>query len=267
MRSARPIILLFAFLLLFGCGAKHIDSSGSAEVLYKRAMDELQKKRGFPWIFSGTDYDSVLKLLKEVELRHTFSPYATLAELRIADTYFKRGEFEQASVEYEEFLKRHPSHEETPYATFRLALSHYKQVRSYDRDPTHTREALKWFNFSLDKYPDSPSTTEASKMIAECRERLAKREIAIGNFYAKRKNYKAAAERFKVVVNQYDNTSKFEEALFLMGKSYFSMGENDSAKEALKRVIEEFPKAKYHERAADLLAKIEQKEKKEAKKG
>jgi outer membrane protein assembly factor BamD len=94
-------------------------------------------------------------------------------------------------------------------------------------------------------------------MITQCRERLAKREIYIGNFYANRKNYKAAAERFKVVVNQYNDTSKFEEALFLMGSSYFKMGEKELAKEALKRVIEEFPKAKYHTKAADLLSKIE----------
>lgn len=263
MRKSKSIVLVFLILLLFGCGAKRIERGDSAEALYQKAMDELGKKKKFPWIFTGIDYDMVLKLLKEIQLKYTFSPYATLAELRTADTYFKRGEFEQASVEYEEFIKRHPSHEETPYATFRLGLSYYKQMRSYDRDPTHTRDALKWFNIFIEKYPDSPLKSEATRMITECRERLAKREIYIGNFYAKRKNYKAAAERFKVVVNQYDDTSKFEEALFLMGKSYFDMGEKEIAKEALERVVEEFPKAKYHKKATDLLDKIE----KESKKG
>jgi outer membrane protein assembly factor BamD len=267
MVKARTMVLALTVLLLFGCGAKRIERSDSAETLYKRAMDELQKKRGFPWIFTGTDYDTVLKLLKEIQLRYTFSPYATLAELRTADTYFKKGEFEQASIEYEDFIKRHPSHEETPYATFRLGLSHFKQMRSYDRDPTNTREAIKWFDFFLKQYPDSTLRSEAEKMLGECRDRLARREIYIGNFYENRKNHKAAVERYKVVVDQYANTRENEEALFLLGISYSKMGQDELAKDALKRVMEEYPKAKYHKKAAELLSKIEEKEKREAKKG
>ncbi len=267
MKKARPIILALTVLLLFGCGAKRIERGDSAEALYQRAMDELQKKRGFPWIFTGTDYDTVLKLLKEIQLKYTFSPYATLAELRTADTYFKKGEYEQASIEYEDFIKRHPGHEQLPYATFRLGLSHYKQIRSYDRDPTNTRETIKWFDSFIEQYPDSPLKSEAEKMMEECRERLAKREIYIGNFYARRKNHKAAVARYKVVVDQYADTKENEEALFLLGMSYSKMGQQELAKEALKRVIEEYPKAKYHKKAAELLSKIEEKEKREAKKG
>jgi outer membrane protein assembly factor BamD len=267
MKKARPIVLLLAILLLFACGSKRIERGESAEVMYQRAMNELQKKRGFPWIFTGTDYGTVLKLLKEIQLRYTFSPYSTLAELRTADTYFKKGEFEQASIEYEDFIKRHPSHEETPYATFRLGLSHYKQMRSYDRDPTNTRETIKWFNLFLQRYPDSTLRSEAEKMINECHERLARREIYIGNFYENRKNHKAAVERYKVVVDQYANTREHEEALFLLGMSYSKMGQEELAKEALKRVIEEYPTAKYHNKAVELLSKIEEKEKREAKKG
>lgn len=267
MRKTRSVVLALTVLLLFSCGAKRIERGESAEAIYRRAMDELQKKRGFPWIFTGTDYDTVLKLLKEIQLKYTFSPYATLAELRTADVYFKKGEFEQASIEYEDFIKRHPGHEETPYATFRLGLSHYKQMRSYDRDPTNTRETIKWFNSFLEQYPDSPLKNEAEKMMEWCRERLARREIYIGNFYANRKNHKAAAERYKAVVDQYANTREHEEALFLLGMSYSKMGQQELAKEALKRVMEEYPKAKYHKKAAELLSKIEEKEKKEAKKG
>ncbi len=267
MRKISPLILIPAIFILFACSSKRINGSAGPEVLYNRAMNELEKKRGFPWVFTGTDYDLVLKLFKEIQLRYTYSPYATLAELRTGDTYFKKEEYEQAAVEYEEFIKRHPGHEETPYATFRLALSHFKRIKSYDRDPTDTREALRWFNIFVDKYPDSPLFGDAKRMIIECRNRLAKREIYLGNFYAKRKNYKAAAERYKVVVERYQDTSEYEEALYLLGRSYYNMGERQIAKEILTRVIEEFPRAKYHDKAASLLAKIEKKEKEEAKEG
>jgi outer membrane protein assembly factor BamD len=260
------IVLILIIFVSSGCGGKRLKGNESAEVLYRAAVNELtNKKRRFPWVFTGTDYNKVFKLLKEIQIRYPYSPYATLAELRTADAYFKKEEYEQASIEYEEFIKRHPAHQETPYATYRLALSHYKQKRSYDRDPTSTREALKWFNIFVEKYPDSPEVNEAKKKIAKCRNILAKREIYIGKFYEKRKNYKAAAERFKVVVNQYPDTRFFEESLFFMGRSYFKAGEVGLAKEALSRVVEEFPKAKYHDEASKLLARIEEKQSKENK--
>ncbi len=260
------ILLLFTSLLFNSCGGKKIEPNQSAEALYQEAMIELNKKEGFPYILRGTDYDQVFKLLKEIQLRYTYSPYATLAELRTADAYFKREEYEQASVEYSEFLNNHPSHQETAYTTYRLALSNYEQKRSQDRDPTNTREALKWLTFFVEKYPDSPLVGDAEKKIAKCRKILAEREIYIGKFYEKRKNHKAAAERFKHVVDQFGNTNKLEEALFLMGESYLKAGEMELARDALQRVVREFPEAKYHKKAADLLSKIERKERKEAKK-
>jgi outer membrane protein assembly factor BamD len=266
MLRTGSIIILFIALLSFSCGGKKIQPNQSAEALYQTAMTELKKKDGFPYIFRGANYDQVFKLLKEIQLRDTYSPYATLAELRTADAYFKKEEYAQAAIEYEQFLKNHPAHSETPYATYRLALSHYMQKRSPDRDPTNTREALKWLSFFVDKYPDSPLVSEAEKKIARCRKILAEREMYIGRFYEKRKNHKAAAERFKVVVNDYSNTNRLEEALFLMGESYLEAGETELAKEALQRVVHEFPNAKYHNKASDLLSEIEKKGNKEAKK-
>ncbi len=269
MKKRKYILLLLGALLLIhsSCGGKRVDGSLGPEVLYNQAMVELEKKKGFPWILTGTDYNTVFKLLKEIQLRYTYSPYATLAELRTGDAYFKKGEYEQAVVEYEEFIKRHPSHQETPYATFRLALSHFKRMKTYDRDPTDTREAQKWFNIFLEKYPASPLVGDAKGMIVKCRDNLAKREIYIGNFYAKKKNYKASAGRYIVVVEQYQDTKEYEEALYLLGKSYYQMGETQSAKDVLNRVIQEFPTAKYHDKAEELLAKIEKKEKEEPKEG
>lgn len=265
MRKIRLISLIFITLILLGCGAKEVREVEGDEALYESAMKELsEEKRGFPWVFSGTDYETILKNLKEIQLRYTYSPYATLAELRTGDTYFEQEEYEQAIIEYDDFIKRHPSHEEIPYATYRLALSHYRKIMSPDRDPTHTREAIRWLNVLIENYPDSAFASEAAEKKSNARKKLAEREIYIGEFYTKRENYKAAAERFKVVVDEYDDTNKLEEALFLLGKSYLEMDEVNLARETLERVADE-SEAEYRDDAAELLAEIESKEKSERK--
>lgn len=262
------IVLLLFVILSFGCGKKRIDQGLSEEQLYQQAVEMLESnKGGFPWIFTGTDYKTLFKILKEIQLRDPYSKYAILAELKTADAYFKKGEFEQAAIEYEEFLKRHPGSDEASYATYRLALSHYNQVKKPDRDPTSTREALKWFEFFVEKYPESPLISKANEKIAECRNRLAMREIYIGDYYAKRKNFKAAANRYNVVVSQYSDTKEFQKALFLLGNSYYKLGDNILARATLKRVVDEFPDTEYRRKAESLLQKIDTNAKEQAQEG
>ncbi|MGB7290576.1 MAG: outer membrane protein assembly factor BamD [Thermodesulfobacteriota bacterium] len=270
MNSSKVLSIALTLLVIssFGCGKKKIDQGLNDEQLYQQAVEMLEsEKRGFPWIFTGTDYKTLFKILKEIQLRDPYSKYSILAELKTADAYFKKEEYEQAAIEYEEFLKRHPGSDEASYATYRLALSHFRQVKKPDRDPTSTREALKWFEFFIEKYPESPLVGKANEKISECRNRLAMREIYIGNYYSKRKNFKAAANRYNVVVSQYSDTKEFEKALYLLGNSYFKMGDNILARVTLKRVVDEFPDTEYRRKAETLLQKIDTNAKEEPKEG
>ena len=253
-------LLAFSLLFAISCGSKKVPEDLTDEQLYEESVVKLSAKSGgFPWIFTGKDYESIFKLLKEVQLRYTYSPYATLAELRTADVYFDKGEYETAAIEYLEFLKRHPGHKEAAYATYRMALSFYKQIKSPDRDPTFTRESLKWFLVFIEEYPDSPLVPDAEVRIQKCRDRLAKREIDIGNFYNKRKNYKAAAYRYNVVVTEYVGAQRYDEALYLLGRAYAKSDQYELARMTLNRVIEEYPDQKYSGKASSLLSDIENK--------
>ena len=90
------LILTFSLFFVVNCGSTKIPKDFTDEQLYDAAMKELtEAKGGFPWIFRGRDYDMVFAYLKEIQLRYTYSPYATLAELRTGDAYFQKGEYEQ----------------------------------------------------------------------------------------------------------------------------------------------------------------------------
>ena len=252
------LILTVSLLFVINCGSKKVPKDLTDEQLYDTAMKELTAdKGGFPWIFRGRDYNMIFAYLKEIQLRYTYSPYAALAELRTGDAYFEKEEYEQAAIEYEEFLKRHPGHAEAPYATYRLALSYYKEIKSPDRDPLDTRLALQWFNTFVEKYPDSPLVPDAHARALRCRDRLARREIYIGNFYSRRDNYKAAAGRYKIVVEDYNDTQRYQEALYLLGKAYAKSDQYDLARQALNRLVQEFPNEKYSGKATSLLNDIQ----------
>ncbi|MGI9533848.1 MAG: outer membrane protein assembly factor BamD [Thermodesulfobacteriota bacterium] len=215
------ILFLFLVIVIFtgGCGKKTKIKSGTAQELYADATNELyNKKGGFPWVFTGPDYDVILETLKEIQLRYTFSPFATLAEIRTADTYFRKEEYEEAIIQYEEFIKNHPGHNEYEYAVYQLALSNYELRASKDRDPTFTKNSIKWFTKFIGEYPNSQLVPSAEEKVMECRKLLAARQISIGKFYMKRKNYKAALDRFNIVLEKYSDTKYSDEAYKLINK-------------------------------------------------
>ena len=243
--------------LLIGCGAKTEIQGNNAKSLYENTVNELAKDEGgFPWIFNSIDFDTVEEQLKEIQIRYTYSPYATLAELRTADVYFKRQEYRLAATEYEQFIERHPTHNGTPYAKYFLALSNYRLIRGYDTSPKSARESVIWFNQYVAEYPESPLAPDAMEKIDETKEILAEREIYIGNFYLRKKNPKAAAARYKTVTEEYPDSKHLDEALYLLGKSYIELNENELALTALNRIINDMPDSKYNNDAKQLASTI-----------
>lgn len=212
-------ILVLGLLIFSACGKKTKIQSGTAQELYADATNELYNKEGgFPWIFTGPDFDLILEILREIQLRYTFSPFATLAEIRTADTYFRQEEYLQAITEYSNFIKNHPGHNEVEYAMYQLALSNYKLKGSKEKDPTYAREAVKWFIQFRNTYPNSELIPEADKRIIRCNNILAEREIFIGKYYLKKKNYKAAEARFNLVLQDFPESKYSEEAYKLISK-------------------------------------------------
>lgn len=231
MKNTLSLFFLIVVLTITtSCFKKNTGPAKSAEELYNEAVAELESESSFPYIFTGTDYDILFENLKEIQIRYTFSPYATLAEVRTADAYFKQEEYRQAITEYNQFINNHPSHSEVEHATYYLAESYYILRKGKDRDPEKPFLAIQWFNKFIEQFPDSTKrVAEAREKIVECRNILAEREIYIGNFYKKKKNYKAALERYKNVIEKYPETDFNEKALKLIEETKSKSKEKGSS--------------------------------------
>ena len=220
---AKTVLVLAAALFFVSCGGKKAIYEGTAEQLHDEVVRELDKKGRF--IFGGTNYDKVFEILKEIQIRYTYTPYAALAELRTGDVYFRKREYSQAAAEYENFISNHPGHENLDYATYRLGLSYYEMRSGKDRNYSKPLQAMNWFVSLRESYPDSPYAEETREKIKECRKILAEREIYIGKFYHKKKNYEAAVERFENVLENYPETKYAPKAARLLEKSRKKLSE------------------------------------------
>ncbi len=216
------LLLTVALVVTVSCGGKKAIYEGTAEQLNQEVTNELAKEAK---LFGGTNFEKVFEILKEIQIRYPYTEYASLAELRSGDVYFKKKEYTLAAEEYENFISNNPGHAELDYAMYRLGLSYYKMKAGKDRNHSKRLSALEWFYTLQDTYPRSPYVEEIQDKIQESKRILAEREIYIGKFYHKKKNYEAAIMRFENVLEKYPETEYVEEASRLLNTSREKLSE------------------------------------------
>ena len=103
------------------------------------------------------------------------------------------------------------------------------------------------------KYPDSEYAQNAKKKIEMARDQLAGKEMEIGRFYMKRRDFTGAINRFKVVVTQFQTTREVEEALARLTEAYMSLGIIDEAQTAAAVLGHNFPESPWYKDAYNLM--------------
>ncbi len=89
------------------------------------------------------------------------------------------------------------------------------------------RDAIEKLNEYLSKCPDHKSAGDAHYWIGEC--------------YYSLEKFSEAIDKFLVLFNSYKNNPKLSSALYKLGRSYQETGKKDDAKNAYKKIIDEFP--------------------------
>jgi outer membrane protein assembly factor BamD len=174
----------------------------------------------------------------------------TLAELKIAETYFLAEQYIEAAAAYEAFLKNHPDHPKVKEVLFQLGLSYLRQMNAKDQDQTVTRQALAAFQTLQQRFPEKPGKPdpqlqEAKVYIDRCLNQLAAHEVEVGRYYLKVEKYNAAINRLEGVFKKYPNYYDRAEAYYLLGQAYLLAGEKAKASEAFNTLFNQFPQSEY----------------------
>jgi outer membrane protein assembly factor BamD len=188
------------------------------------------------------NYTKALEQFNRVRNYHRDDPASVRAELAIADIHFKKSEFEQARLAYEDFVRLHPRHEQLDYAIWRQGQCLYKRAPKVPgRDQTATRQAVSvWGNFA-DRFPESEHRAEVQALLSKSRERLARKELAIAQFYAKRNAWLAVRRRSEALIKRYPEASVVDQALALTAEAYHRWGLTEEARAAREQLAQRFP--------------------------
>jgi len=206
--------------------------------------------------FEDEDYMRARETFQQLKDNYPLSKYSIVAELRIADSYYHDGEYNEAILYYEEFKKLHPTNPVIPYILYQIGMSYFNQILSIDRDQTFAENAAKQFKYITSRYPSTIYGVSAKKKLRICKERMAQHEFYVGHFYFKKKKYKGALHRFKKTLEIFPESNFIDTLYLYIGKSYLFSGEKGKARDALILLVQNYPQSKYYGEAQKLLAKL-----------
>lgn len=215
--------------------------------------------------FKAERFSEAIKFFEHVKNKFPYSKYAVLADLRIADAHFEREKWLEAADAYRLFVRFHPRHEEVPYATWRIALSYYKEMKkgffllppAHETDLASTHDAIRAFDEYVSRYPDGEHVEEAKRLRTEARTRLAEHDMYAAEFYVKREKWQGALWRYERVANEFADTPKAAEALLEAGSICEEHLERpDAAKAHYERLVRDFPEAPQAQQARQRMKEL-----------
>lgn len=207
------------------------------------------------------DYPLARERLREVYQNFPYSRFAALSELRMADTFFLERSWARAVESYRRFVRFYPTHPEVDYASFRIAEAYYRQMPRdpFLMPPSHERslgtavdahQALQTF---VAEFPNSAFHDEAAVLLASVRERLARHEMYVAEFYMRRRNAAAVASRTEEVLRRFPETAVVPRALFLSARANLELGSVDVAVDRLETLATEWQETELGQRARGYL--------------
>lgn len=249
--SVRPLALgLVAALALpvAGCAGKSNRAdlpyvARDVGTLYSAAKQRLDQGR----------YKEAAALFDEVERQHPYSVWARRAQLMGAFSYYLNRDYTQAIQGAQRFLSVHPGNRDAPYAYYLVAMSYYEQINDVTRDQKITSQAQDALGELTRRYPNTRYAADARLKIDLVRDHLAGKEMEIGRFYERRRQWLSATLRFRRVVDEYQTTTHAPEALMRLTETYLALGVRPEAEKAAAVLGANYPGSEWYQRAYKLM--------------
>ncbi|MET0241593.1 MAG: outer membrane protein assembly factor BamD [Sphingobium sp.] len=248
LRRAALIAIMSTAALLSGCAS----NKNKADTQYV-ARDVSTLYNTGKYRLERGQFKLAAALFDEVERQHPYSPWARRAQLMSAFSYYGAKDYTKSIQTAQRFLSIHPGNKDAPYAYYLIALCYYEQISDVSRDQKITEQAQSALGELSRRYPNTQYAADARLKLDLVNDHLAGKEMEIGRFYERRRQWLAATLRFRSVVDNFQTTSHTPEALHRLVESYLSLGLVDEAKKAAAVLGTNYRGSEWYERSYKLI--------------
>lgn len=207
----RRLALAGAFLALGaapaalgGCSSGRAVAAESAQEAYDRGVRDVERRR---FDTAAEHFRAALDFGRGTEV-------ARDAQIALARAFFEGRQYLLAGQEFTRFIELYADDPRVEQVAFERLTAYYRLSPPYELDQTDTETAIQYIQLFLARYPDGPRTAEASAMLEELREKLARKRYEAARLYERREMFEAAVLTFRSVLEDYPTSPWADDALF-----------------------------------------------------
>ena len=222
MKKYFIFFIFFTYLIISGCGQKKVE----VKPLEKTNIDSQMIKAYNEGLtaLDNKDYMLAVKKFGEAEILYPQSIWAPRSALMTAYSYYVYERYFDTIFELERFLKTYPEHNRQNYAYYLLGLAYYEQIVDEKKDLEPIINSKKYFQIIINEYPGSEYAADAEFKLDLIKEILAAKEMYLGRYYIEKEKWIPAINRYKTILENYDDTIYVEEAIHRLVEIHYKVG-------------------------------------------
>ncbi|MDR6818362.1 outer membrane protein assembly factor BamD [Neorhizobium sp. 2083] len=188
-----------------------------------------------------------------IDRQNPFTEWGRKALVMSTFTKYRLGRNDEAVATGNRYMSQYPQSQDSAYVQYLVGLAYSKQIADVTQDQRAAVRTIDAMNKVVTNYPSSEYVEDAQAKIRFARDQLAGKEMQIGRYYLERKEYLAAIQRFRNVVEQFPNTNQVEEALARLTEAYYAMGITEEAQTAAAVLGRNYPDSQWYADSFKLL--------------
>ena len=255
------IFVLIISILLISCSKKEVKEN----VILEKSL-EMQVLEAYQEGMEALNSNDVLfaaKKFNEAEILFPQSEWAPKSALMAAYSYYKQDYYGDAIAEMERFLRVYPNHKNLSYAYYLLGISYYEQIVDEKKDLQSIIKSKDIFQTLIKKFPNTEYAIDAEFKIDLINDILASKEVYLGRYYVDRKKWIAAINRFRTVVDEFDQTIYTQEALHRLVEIHYMIGLEQEGKKYANLLGYNYQSSIWYEKSYSIFDKMYEENKKE----
>ena len=250
MKNLSLMLLILSLSLTTGCswlgwGDEEQTEEDSAGLTEKDFYERIQTS------LNASNWTVAISNLQLLESQFPFGKYAEQGQLELIYAQYKSGDYESSIASADRFIRLHPQHPNVDYAFYVKGLSEISQTGGFFdsflptdssmRDIGEARGAFTSLTELLSRFPESPYAADARKRLVSLRNRLARAEIHVANYYFTRGAYLAAANRGRFVVENFQQSPAVPDGLAVMAQAYYLLEMKELADNSVEVLVANYP--------------------------
>ena len=239
------IVFLISALLILSCSKKDKIEATLEEGTIEEQMI-LAYKEGLEFLEKG-DALYASKKFNEAEILFPQSIWAPKSSVMSAYSLYYHNYYGDAIFQLERHLKNYPNDKNLAYVHYLIAICYFEKLSNEKKDLEPLIKTQEKFEYIINNYPNTDFAIDSKYKLDLILDMLAAKEMYIGRHYMKTEKWIGAINRFKNVINNYDDTVYVEEALHRLVEIYYKIGLIDEAKKVAYVLGYNYESGKWYE--------------------